>query len=175
MNDGLADVLRVLIIRELKALDREIAAYPDDESVWRTPPGISNSTGTLALHMAGNLRHFIGAVIGKTGYVRNRDAEFSTRGLSRNELLSVVTDAIGDVERGLDALPDLWMNEVYPLPIQERRVRTAQFLVHLSVHLGYHLGQVDYHRRLVTQSGETVDTISVKELPGVQVMRGSIE
>ncbi len=165
ISDPIRDALRVLIIRELKALDREIAAYPDDESVWLTPPGISNSAGNLALHMAGNLRHFVGAVIGKTGYVRNRDMEFSTRGLSRDELRDQVATAMEDVERGLDALPDSWMTEIYPVPIQEKRVRTGQFLVHLAVHLGYHLGQVDYHRRLVTQAGETVDTISVKELP----------
>ncbi len=165
ISDPIRDALRVLIIRELKALDREIAAYPDDESVWLTPPGISNSAGNLALHMAGNLRHFVGAVIGKTGYVRNRDMEFSTRGLSRDELRDQVATAMEDVERGLEALPDSWMTEIYPLPIQEKRARTGQFLVHLAVHLGYHLGQVDYHRRLVTQTGETVDTISVKELP----------
>ena len=77
----LRDALRVMILRELRALDREIAAYPDDDSIWLTPPGISNSTGTLVLHLTGNLRHFIGTVFGKTGYVRNREAEFATKNL----------------------------------------------------------------------------------------------
>ena len=79
--------VRSVILRELRALDREIAAYPDDESLWKAPDGISNSAGNLALHMAGNLRHFIGSVLGGSGYVRDRDAQFKSTGLSRDELL----------------------------------------------------------------------------------------
>src|SRR5688572_11496518 len=93
------DGIRAYLVRELHALDREIAAYPDDWSIWQTAPGISNSTGTLALHMTGNLRHFVGAVLGGSGYVRNRDAEFSTRGLSRAELQSAVQLAITEIEQ----------------------------------------------------------------------------
>ena len=158
------DALRVVLLRELRALDREIAAYPDDQSVWKTPPGISNSAGTLVLHLAGNLRHFIGAALGESGYVRNRDAEFSTQGLSREELRAHVSATITDLELALDRITAAQLEAPYPLLIQDRRVRAADFLVHLSVHLGYHLGQIDYHRRLLTPNPEAADAVSVREL-----------
>jgi uncharacterized damage-inducible protein DinB len=161
----LRDALRVMLLRELRALDREIAAYPDDESLWQTPPGISNSAGTLVLHLAGNLRHFIGAALGESGYVRNRDAEFSTKGLSRETLRAEVKATSADIEHALDRITAAQLEAPYPLLIRERRVRTADWLVHLSVHLGYHLGQIDYHRRLLTPNAEAVDAVSIHELP----------
>jgi len=152
-----------MILRELRALDREIAAYPDDDSIWLTPPGISNSTGTLVLHLTGNLRHFIGTVFGKTGYVRNREAEFSTKNLSREKLRSEVQATIAELDLILDRLGEDQL--VGPFMFGERQVRTADSLVHLAVHLGYHLGQIDYHRRLLTSSSGAADAMSVRELP----------
>jgi len=159
----LRDALRVMILRELRALDREIAAYPDDDSIWLTPPGISNSTGTLVLHLTGNLRHFIGTVFGKTGYVRHREAEFATKNLSREKLRSEVQVTIGELDLILDRLGEDQL--VGPFMFGERQVRTADSLVHLAVHLGYHLGQIDYHRRLLTSSSGAADAMSVRELP----------
>jgi len=161
----LRDAVRVMLLRELRALDREIAAYPDDRSLWLTPSGISNSAGTLVLHLAGNLRHFIGATLGESGYVRNREVEFSIKGLSRDELRAHVSATIADLERALDRITASQLEAPYPLLIQERRVRTADWLVHLSVHLGYHLGQIDYHRRLITTNPEAANVVSVHELP----------
>jgi uncharacterized damage-inducible protein DinB len=154
-----------MLLRELRALDREIAAYPDDQSLWQTPSGISNSAGTLVLHLAGNLRHFIGATLGETGYVRNRAAEFFTKNLSREELRAEVRATSADLDRALDSITAAQLEAPYPLLIQDRRVRTADWLVHLSVHLGYHLGQIDYHRRLLTPNLQTVDVVSIRELP----------
>jgi hypothetical protein len=76
--------IRLLFLRELATFRREVELFPDDDTLWRTVPGVTNSAGNLALHIAGNLRHFVGAVLGKTGYVRNRDAEFATREGSRD-------------------------------------------------------------------------------------------
>ena len=159
------DALRIMLLRELRALDREIAAYPDDESVWQTPPGISNSAGTLVLHLAGNLRHFIGGALGESGYVRNREAEFSTKGISREKLRAEVQATIADLERALDHVSEEQLTAQYPLLLMDRRVRTTDFLVHLAVHLGYHLGQIDYHRRLLTQNSQAADAMSIRELP----------
>jgi uncharacterized damage-inducible protein DinB len=164
----LRDALRVMLLRELRALDREIEAYPDDESVWETPHGISNSAGTLVLHLAGNLRHFIGAVLGESGYKRNREVEFSTKGLSRETLRAEVQATIGDLERALDRVGEAELLAPYPLLIAERRVGAADFLVHLAVHLGYHLGQIDYHRRLLTPNPRAADAMSIRELPGYE-------
>ncbi|MBA3342234.1 MAG: DUF1572 family protein [Gemmatimonadaceae bacterium] len=161
----LRDALRVVLLRDLRALDSQIAAYPDDESIWKTAPGISNSGGTLVLHLAGNLRHFFGTVLGGSAYARNREAEFSMRGLSRAELQQEVQATLVEIEAALERIEDAQLAAAYPLPIGDRRVRTAEFLVHLAVHLAYHLGQLDYHRRILTPHAGVVDTMSIRELP----------
>jgi len=155
--------LRALFIRELRALRRELDAYPDDASVWAIPPGISNSCGTLVLHLAGNVRLYVGHVIGEVTYERDRPREFAARDLSRDELRRELDASIGAVERAMSRLTDDVLQREFPLAIGAVRVNTQEFLLHCAVHLGYHLGQVDYHRRLTTQSG-TVATVAPAEL-----------
>jgi uncharacterized damage-inducible protein DinB len=161
----LRDSLRVMLLRDLRALAAEITAYPDDDSVWKVVPGISNSAGTLTLHLTGNLRHFIGAVLGGSGYVRNRDAEFSTRGLSRADLQVEIRTAITELDKALDKISATQLAGAYPLPIRDRQVRTSDWLVHLAVHLGYHLGQVDYHRRILTPNPKAVECMALGDIP----------
>ncbi|MCR4340040.1 MAG: DinB family protein [Gemmatimonadaceae bacterium] len=156
---------RILLARDLRALAREVDAYPNDELVWRTAPGIANSGGTLVLHLLGNLQHFIGAVLGGTGYVRDREAEFATRDLTRAELRRRIDAAAEAVDATLARLaPEQWEAE-YPVPIAGRKVGTADFLVHLVAHLAYHLGQIDYHRRTLVPDAGTVDAMSIGDLP----------
>ena len=164
-TETLASVLRTLITREVRGIKREIEAYPDDASVWRTLPGLPNAGGTLALHLAGNLQHYFGAVLGKDSYKRNRDAEFARRDVPRTEILAELDRAIVSVERTLDKLSDDTLPATYPEPIAKRTLPTTLFVVHLAGHLAYHLGQIDYHRRAVTGDGRSVDALSVRELP----------
>ena len=149
-------VIGAIISRELRALERELQAYATDEQVWEHPAALPNPAGTLALHAAGNLRAFIGAALGGDGYVRDRDGEFNTRGVSRAELIDKLRRADAAVRETLDALPAERLGEAYPLPVANRRLVTGEFLLHLAVHLGYHLGQVDYHRRMVTGDAKGV-------------------
>lgn len=164
MPTSTGNAIRTVMLRELRGLDREIAAYPDDATVWQTPPGISNSAGNLALHMAGNLRHFIGHVLGGTAFVRDRNAEFGAKDLSRDELRAVVAEAIAELDDAFDRITDEQLESEFPMPILEHRFRASDFLMHLAVHLSYHLGQVDYHRRLLTGSATTVGTVDPREL-----------
>src|SRR3989442_9068567 len=97
--------IAAILRRDLGALRREIEAYADDRDLWRVAPGISNCAGTLALHLAGNIQFFIGAVLGGTGYVRDRDAEFARRDIPRAELLREIDAALAAVERGMGRLP----------------------------------------------------------------------
>lgn len=163
----LRSTLKLLLTRELRAVKRELDAYPDDASVWRQVPGLPNTAGTLALHVAGNLRHFVGGVIGRDGYVRDRDAEFARRDVPRAELRAGLAAAIVAVERALDRADDGMLDQPWPEPIAKRTVSARDFAVHLAVHLAYHLGQIDYHRRMVTGQGAGVDAVSVRELPEV--------
>lgn len=160
----LSDYLVGVIVRDLKALEREVEAYPDDASLWRTPPGIANSGGTLALHLCGNVQHFFGAVLGGSGYVRDRAAEFNRRDVPRGEIAAQIQAAVAAAELGLAKAGDPVMARDYPEQIAGHTVVTGEWLVHLVAHLGYHLGQVDYHRRLVTGKGETVRAMATPEL-----------
>lgn len=159
--------VRAVLLRDLRGLRREVEAYPDDAALWSTPPGAPNSAGTLVLHVTGNLQHFVGAVLGKSGYVRDRDAEFADRNVPRAELLRRIAAAEQAVERGLAG--EEWPVE-YPAAAGGggMRVRTDEWLTHLATHLAYHLGQVDYHRRLATASTAGVGTIPTTELPSAR-------
>jgi hypothetical protein len=79
--------LSILLLRELATFERELALFPDDQTIWRTAPGMGNPAGNLALHVAGNLQHYVGAVLGGTGYERRREAEFSRRSGTRGDLV----------------------------------------------------------------------------------------
>jgi hypothetical protein len=114
--------------------------------------------------MAGNLRHFIGFVFGGTAYTRNRDAEFATRDMSRAELSSIIATAIEELDDAFAKITDDQLAAEYPLPIFDNRFKAEDWLIHLAVHLSYHLGQIDYHRRLLTGSAETVNTVNPREL-----------
>jgi septum formation protein len=156
--------------REIAAMERQVLAYPDDASPWAVRPEWPNPGGTLALHLAGNLRHFVGAVLGGSGYVRDRDREFGRRDLSRAELAAELVDARLAVASALGALPSGAMDEPWPgdLPGGDRggaQVRTHAVLLHLLSHAAYHLGQVDYHRRTVSGEPGGVGAIAMAELP----------
>lgn len=160
----LRDALGAILLRDLRSLDRQIAAYPDDASLWVTPPGISNSAGVLAQHLCGNLRHFVGAVLAGTGFARDREAEFATRDRTRAELRAELATAVEELEPALARITSAMLDAPYPVPLAGRQVPCADFMVHLVAHLGYHLGQIDYHRRLITTSNTAVDALSIREL-----------
>jgi Protein of unknown function (DUF1572) len=157
------NVARVLA-RDVKAVRRELEAYPDEASVWALPPGVANSGGTLALHLAGNLQHFFGAVLGGSGYKRDRAAEFAKRDVPRSALIVELEAAIVAIGLGMSQVSEARLAEEFPEAIAGHRIVMGEWLIHLVSHTGYHLGQIDYHRRLVTKSGATVGTMAVPEL-----------
>ncbi len=148
----LTDIIGQLITRDLNKLKEELDLYSNESSLWKTADGISNSGGNLSLHLVGNLRHFFGAVLGGTGYVRDRDLEFSAKGVSRAEILSGIDEALADVKLTLETLSDDALAKTYPIEVFGHPMTTGFFLTHLATHLTYHLGQVNYHRRLVANS-----------------------
>jgi len=146
--------------RELATVRDQLLAYPDTASIWALPAGLPNSAGTLALHIAGNLRFFIGAMLGGGGYVRDRDAEFSLRGIDRDELVKQIEAAADEVTRALATLDDSELEKPFPVEVAGVRLPTGRFVGHLAVHLGYHLGQMDYHRRIVTGVNKSLRALS---------------
>ena len=160
--------LAAIISRELQAIERELNAYHTEEQVWQIPSGLPNSAGTLALHAAGNLQHFVGAVLGGSSYVRDRDAEFNRRDVARAELIEDLHRAATSVRETLERIDRATLEGTYPLPVANRRLVTSDFLTHLATHLAYHVGQLDFHRRIVTGDASGVGTVSPTELANAQ-------
>lgn len=150
-----------VLVRDLRAVSREVESYPDDESLWKVVPGIGNSGGNLALHVAGNLQHFVGAQLGESGYVRDREAEFSPEPRPRAFVLAELENAERSVADTLSSMPDSKGAEQYPAVFAEYHLSIAQFMVHLATHLAFHLGQIDYHRRILTAEKGRVSPVSI--------------
>lgn len=139
-----------LFDRDLQRLQQEIEAYPTEESLWTVVDGISNSAGNLSLHLVGNLNEYIGRILGKEPYQRNRPLEFSAKNVAKETLLARITATREVVIRALESLTDNTLHQEYPENILGYSMTTLYFLIHLEGHLNYHLGQIDYHRRILT-------------------------
>lgn len=137
--------------RDLNKTIEEIKLYKSEKDLWNTEPGISNSAGNLALHIIGNLNHFIGSALGNTGYIRDRDAEFNTPSVPRHSLIEGLKDTIVVVKKSLGALGIDDGENPFPHEKHGEVVTTNYMLYHLLTHLNYHLGQINYHRRLLTK------------------------
>lgn len=145
----LTETLIKIFKRDLNKLKNEIECYKNEDNLWLLEKEITNSAGNLCLHIVGNLNHFIGAVLGNSGYRRERDLEFSLKGFSKAELINQIDETIYMVEVVLQKLTAKKLEEEYPLVVFKEPMTTEYFLVHLSTHLSYHLGQINYHRRLL--------------------------
>jgi hypothetical protein len=160
MRETIDDV-RMMLERELGAFQREIELFPDDELLWKTPPGIMNPAGNLALHVCGNLQYFVGALLGATGYVRDRDLEFSRRSGTRAELVNELRTTAEIVERTLSRLSeDAFLRD---LPEAKRSMifKAHTFLIHLCARTAFHLGQAGYLRRVLCTSSYQQSSMSL--------------
>jgi uncharacterized damage-inducible protein DinB len=145
----ITETLIKLFRRDLNVLKQEINAYNIEENLWVSNETISNSAGNLALHLIGNLNHFIGATLGDSAYVKQRDLEFSLKDVTKEEMIIQIDDTIRVVESVLNHLTEADLQKEYKRRAFEDVMTTEYFLVHLSMHLAYHLGQINYHRRLL--------------------------
>lgn len=143
------DTLRLLFKRDLLKLRIEIELYKRESNLWKTEKHIANSAGNLCLHLVGNLNAHIGNVLGKTDYLRNRNDEFSLKNLPKTVLLAKIDETIEVVDVSLSNLPESICKKEYPLLFSGEKVSTEYMLLHLATHLNYHLGQINYHRRLI--------------------------
>lgn len=145
----LLETLKILFSRDLNALKKEISSYKNEKAIWLVDKGIANSAGNLCMHLVGNLNTYIGAEFGKTNYIRNRPLEFSIKDVPVAELIKKIEETIIVINTSLSALTDADLEKDYPTLVFDKKASTEYFLVHLAMHLSYHLGQVNYHRRLL--------------------------
>lgn len=138
-----------LYIDFLNALKNEISLYKNEENIWKLEGEISNTPGNLCLHLCGNLKHFYGAILGNTGYIRERDLEFSRKNVGREELIREVDETIIVMEKVFDGLTLEDVNKIYPIDKFGKNVTYGFIFSRLISHLSYHIGQINYHRRIV--------------------------
>lgn len=145
----ISQTLKTLYLRDLNKLKEEILLYNNEENIWKIDQQILNSAGNLCLHLIGNLNTYIGAEFGNTGYVRNRPEEFSCKHISRLHLIEGIDLTISMIAKVVDRITETQLQEDYKLRVLPQNTSTEYFLVHLAMHLSYHLGQINYHRRLI--------------------------
>jgi hypothetical protein len=138
-----------LMARDLSKLEDEISCYPDEGSIWKISGEIKNSAGNLCLHVCGNLQHYIGANLGHSDYIRDRENEFAGKNIPKSKLVAEIQETKRIVIKTLGAYDLKIIGEEYPERVFDHQMTTMHFLIHLQAHLGYHLGQVNYHRRLL--------------------------
>jgi hypothetical protein len=141
--------LRKVFIKDLQKLKEEIGLYRSEQNLWKIEKQIANSAGNLCLHLVGNLNTYIGKEIGKTGYIRNREQEFALKNIPQKELVLMVENTITMLDKVMQSMTDEQLEAEYPVLVLKEKTSTGYFLFHLSSHLGYHLGQINYHRRLI--------------------------
>lgn len=144
-----ANELASLFRRDLAKLNKQIEAFPKNDALWQTVPGVLNAAGNLALHIEGNLREFVGRQLGKLPYRRNRELEFRAKGLSKDELSVRLAELRESIPTVIAELSEQQMEKEYPEAVLEAHMTTREFLIHLYGHLNWHLGQVDYLRRML--------------------------
>ena len=150
---SLATDLVPLFRRDLTRLQRQIEAFPTDEMLWQQYAGITNSAGNLALHIEGNLREYVGRQLGQVPYERTREREFSTKGVTRQELSARINDLANSIPPIIATLTAEQLDAEYPQVVLEKPLTTQAFLIHIYGHLNWHLGQVDALRRVLSGDG----------------------
>lgn len=143
------EAIRSSLIRDIDKLKKEIEAYKNPKNIWIIDKDILNSAGNLCLHLISNLNYFIGATLGNTGYVRNRDEEFTIKDIPSGELINKINDTINVVNETLNNLKDEELKEDFPILFANQKISTGNMLINVVTHLNYHLGQINYHRRLL--------------------------
>lgn len=145
----LTETLKTLFNRDLNKLKSEIKSYKNDANLWIIDKSIANSAGNLCLHLIGNLNTYIGATLGGSNYIRNREMEFSLKDVPKQKLINMIEATIIVVNETLDKITEEQLNSEYPMLVFQEKTSTEFFLAHLTTHLAYHLGQINYHRRLL--------------------------
>jgi len=141
-------ILKSMFVRDLDRLHFQISNFNTEPNIWRVDKGVTNSAGNLALHIVGNLNAFIGAELGNTGYIRDRRAEFSSKNVPVDTLLKDIFNTKEMIIQVLDSMDESELELKYPIVVFKKPMTTKYFLIHLTTHLAYHLGQVNYYRRL---------------------------
>ncbi len=156
--------IQTLLIRDLGGMKKEIEAFPNDQQIWEVLPGVVNPAGTLAIHLCGNLKHYVGFVMGGIPYTRDRENEFANRSLSKAEISREIESTIEVLKRAFSSIDSTLLGTIYPERVGGFELNTQQFLLHLCSHFALHLGQAGYLRRILSGSVQSTGPASLAEV-----------
>ena len=145
LNNELANLYE----RDISKLIEEINLFKNEEDLWRTTGSVKNSCGNLVLHIIGGMNYLIGTTLAHTEYVRNRDQEFIQKNVEKKELIAKLEELITIINQTLNRLTPEQMENEYPIFFDKPKTSVSYVLVQLLAHLNYHLGQVNYLRRIL--------------------------
>jgi len=143
----LNNLLATFYERDIRKLIEEVNLFSNEDNLWRTHGSVKNTSGNLVLHIMGGLNYLIGTQLAQTGYVRNRDQEFTSKGVKKEYLIAGLEELIPMINKTLNAFTQEDMEAEYPLIFDDMKVSNSYVLLQLLLHLNYHLGQVNYLRR----------------------------
>jgi uncharacterized damage-inducible protein DinB len=141
--------ITVFFEKDLDKLAQEIGLFENENDIWKVKEGITNSAGNLTMHLLGNLNHFIGKTLANTDYLRKRDEEFSVKNIPREKLIADINSLKEVIKNTLPGLTEEDLKKEFPLKIQDQTFSTENMLTYLLAHLNYHLGQINYLRRMI--------------------------
>lgn len=154
MASIIPSVISEILERDLLKLENEVKSFQDEKNLWKLTGSVKYPAGNLTLHLCGALQHFIGAVLGNSGYIRNRDAEFADKNIPREKLIQEIHKTIVAVKHTLATYDGNDLDKEYPIMVLGKTSTKGFFLIHLVSHFSYHLGQINYLRRILEKQSQ---------------------
>lgn len=145
----LLDSIKELFLRDLEKVKQEISLYRNEINLWSKNGDIKNSGGNLCLHLIGNLKAYIGVGLAELDYTRDREFEFNGSDITKEQLLIGLDETMEAVSVGLTKISEADLEKDFPIVIWDEPTKMVYTILHLHSHLNYHLGQINYHRRMI--------------------------
>lgn len=118
----------------------------DEEKIWASNNGNSNSIGNLILHLCGNIRQYIVSALGDMEDTRMRDLEFSTRsGFTKDELSNRLNNTVSQAVQVIKTCDEVKLLKVFS--VQGFRLSGIGIIIHVTEHYSYHTGQIAFRTK----------------------------
>lgn len=135
--------------RDIQKVIDEINLFNDDSNIWKTSGSTKNSSGNLVLHLVGGLNHLIGTTLANTNYVRNRNLEFEQKDIERVQLIEQLKELSFMIDKTINSISEEQLNNSFPIFFDKENATIKYVLIQLLLHINYHLGQINYLRRVL--------------------------
>jgi uncharacterized damage-inducible protein DinB len=151
----LTNVVAVAFAQEYRTRAADLHKWVDpltEEQFWRNPFNFGNSVGHLVLHLTGNLSYYIGSQVAKTGYIRNRDLEFTdSHRPSKSQVLRKFDETIALVIATIEKQSETDWTAAYNAEREPEAQDRFTIFLRCASHLYHHVGQINYLSRELTR------------------------